>query len=115
MHGGRALRALIAAEAISALGSLMSTVALPWFVLQTTGSAARMGLVLAAGSAPLILVGVPSARLAGRLGARRTLIACDALWAPSVAAIPALHALGWLTFPALLVLAFLGGVPWAAH
>jgi hypothetical protein len=36
------------------MGSLLSAVALPWFVLQTTGSPSRMGLVLAAESAPLL-------------------------------------------------------------
>ena len=51
----RALIAVVAAEAISALGSLMSAVALPWFVLVTTGSPTRMGLVLAAAAAALPL------------------------------------------------------------
>src|SRR4051794_28400956 len=64
----RALIALIAAEAISALGSLMSAVALPWFVLATTGSPTRMGLVLAAESAPVLVLAVPSARAVARLG-----------------------------------------------
>jgi hypothetical protein len=34
----RSLIALIAAEVVSSLGSLMSVVALGWFVLETTGS-----------------------------------------------------------------------------
>ena len=42
------LLALIAAEVISSLGSLMTLVALPWFVLTTTGSPGQMGVVLAA-------------------------------------------------------------------
>ena len=109
------LRALIAAEVISALGSLMTVVALPWFVLETTGSPGRMSLVLAAEAAPLALVGIPSARLVARLGARRSLLVCDAIWAPATALIPILHYAGALSFGLLLVLAFLTGVPWAAH
>lgn len=55
----------------------MTVVALPWFVLETTGSAARMSLVLAAEAAPLAVLALPAGRLAGRLGARRTLLACS--------------------------------------
>ena len=111
----RPLLALIAAESVSSLGSLMTVVALPWFVLTTTGSAGRMGLVLAAEAAPLALLGIASGRLAGRLGARNTLLVCDAVWAPVIAAIPALHYAGALSLPVLLVLAFLSGLPWPAR
>ncbi len=83
----RSLFALIAAEVISSFGSLMTLVALPWFVLETTGSPEKMGVVLAAEAAPLVLFAIPSGRLAGRLGPRRTLLLCDAFWVPVVAAI----------------------------
>jgi MFS family permease len=111
----RPMLALIAAEVVSSFGSLMTVVALPWLVLTTTGSPGRMGVVLAAEAAPLALLGIPTGRLAGRLGARRTLLLCDALWVPVVAAIPLLHFADALSFPLLLALAFLSGVPWAAH
>jgi len=111
----RPLIALIAAESISSLGSLMGAVALPWFVLETTGSPARMAVVLAAESAPLIVIGIPSSRLVARLGARRALVLCDAIWAPTTALVPVLHFAGLLTFPLLITVAFLTGVPWAAH
>ena len=39
----RPIFALVSAEVISSLGSQMTFLALPWFVLQTTGSATRMG------------------------------------------------------------------------
>ena len=61
----RSLLALIAAEVISSFGSLMTLVALPWFVLETTGSPEKMGVVLAAEAAPLVLFAIPSGRLAG--------------------------------------------------
>jgi MFS family permease len=111
----RPMVALIAAEVVSSFGSLMAVVALPWFVLTTSGSPGRMGAVLAAEAAPLALLGIPTGRVAGRLGARRTLLLCDALWVPVVAAIPLLHFASALSFPLLLALAFLSGVPWAAH
>ena len=37
------LLALVSAELISRLGSQLTNLALPWFVLVTTGSATRMG------------------------------------------------------------------------
>jgi hypothetical protein len=49
----RSLLALITAEVISSLGSQMTFLALPWFVLQTTGSPTRVGVVLAAELAPI--------------------------------------------------------------
>jgi predicted MFS family arabinose efflux permease len=111
----RSLVALVAAEVISSLGSLMSVVALPWFVLETTGSPGRMSAVLAAEAAPLALLALASGRVATRLGARGTLLACDALWAPATAAIPLLHYAGALSFGVLLALSFVTGIPWAAH
>lgn len=109
-----AVRALVGAQVVSSLGSLMTAVALPWFVLETTGSATRMSVVLAAESAPLLLLGVPSTRFVARYGPWRALVACDAAWVLTTAAIPLLHALGALSFPLLVALAFLSGVPWAA-
>ena len=41
------IAALVAAEIVSILGSRMTYLALPWFVLVTTGSAAKMSVVLA--------------------------------------------------------------------
>ena len=72
--------------------------ALPWFVLVTTGSAARMGVVLGVQLLPVALLGLPSGSLIGRIGARRTLILCDAGRAPLMLSIPLLP----LGRPALL-------------
>ena len=49
-----------------------------------------------------------------RHGPWRTLVACDAVWVVTTAAIPLLELLGVLSFPLLVALAFLSGVPWAA-
>jgi MFS family permease len=106
----RPIFALVSAEIISSLGSQMTVLALPWFVLQTTGSATRMGVVLAVEIAPIGILGIPSGTVVSRWGARRTMIVSDAARAPVLTAIPVLHALGWLTFPVLLVLVALIGV-----
>jgi MFS family permease len=71
------LAALLLAEVVSTTGSQMTLVALPWFVLVATGSPARMGLVVAADLAPMLLLAIPAGALAARLGARRTMLVSD--------------------------------------
>ncbi len=104
------MRAILAAEAVSALGSQMSFVALPWFVLVTTGSATRMGMVLAFELLPVALLGLPSAIAVRRLGVRTAMLIADACRAPLLLAVPVLHALGLLSFPLLLGIVFMLGV-----
>jgi MFS family permease len=99
----------MAAQLISSTGSLMTALALPWFVLTTTGSPARTSLVVAAQLVPIIVFGIPSGSLVARLGARQTMLIADLLWAPLIASIPILHFAGLLSFPLLVVLAaFIG-------
>jgi MFS family permease len=104
-----ALLALLARDVVSMAGSQMTWVALPWFVLTTTGSATRMAVVVAVEAAALGIVGFASGNLAARLGPRRTMLLCDAARAPLMALIPALHFTGFLSFPLLLVLVFAVG------
>jgi len=100
------IRALLAAEVVSTTGAQMTWVALPWFVLVTTGSATRMSLVMGAELLGLALLGLPGGRVLGRLGARRTMIWCDAARAPLMLVIPLLHWSGGLSFAVLAVVAF---------
>lgn len=100
------LLALLASEIVSTTGSQMTWIALPWFVLVTTGSATKTSFVMAAELVGLALLGLPGGRLLGRLGARRTMIVCDAARAPIMLVIPVLHWSGGLAFPILLVVAF---------
>jgi MFS family permease len=104
------LRALLVARFISLTGTSMTIVALPWFVLTTTGSTARMGLVLACQTFPALVLGVPAGSVVASLGSRRTLIIADASRAPLLAAIPLLHWAGLLSFPLLLALVTVIGV-----
>src|SRR5436309_14767777 len=74
----RSLGAILVAELVSLTGSSMTLVALPWFVLLTTGSTGKMGWVLAAELLPLGLFGIPSGSLIARLGAKRRMDVSDA-------------------------------------
>jgi MFS family permease len=98
------LLGLLARDVVSLTGSQMTWLALPWFVLTTTGSASRMAVVLAVESASLALFGFLSGDLAARLGPRRTMLVADAVRVPLVASVPLLHAVDALSFPLLLVL-----------
>jgi predicted MFS family arabinose efflux permease len=111
----RPLAALLAAEVVSTTGAQMTWLALPWFVLTTTGSPARMGVVMAVELSPLALVGIVSGSVVERIGARRAMLACDFARAPIMGLIPLLHWLGGLSFPLLLVLVFLLGIFWAPY
>jgi MFS family permease len=105
----RSLLALLAGEFVSRLGSQFTSLALPWFVLVTTGSASKMGLVFAVELAPIALLGIPSSTLVERLGPKRWMVTMDALRAPIVALVPFLHAVGGLSFGLILLLGALHG------
>jgi MFS family permease len=106
----RPLIALLTAEAVSSLGSQMTFLALPWFVLVTTGSAAKMTLVLAVELLPVAVLGIPSGTVVSRLGARTTMVVGDAARTPLMLAIPVLYGAGLLTFPLLLACVFVTGI-----
>ena len=100
----RGLLGLLARDVVSITGSQMTWLALPWLVLTTTGSAARMAVVLAVESASLAIFGFLSGNVVARLGPRRTMLVADAVRAPLVALVPLLHALDALSFPLLLAI-----------
>jgi MFS family permease len=102
----RSLVALLVAETISTTGMQMTWLALPWFVLTTTGSAGRMVLVLAAESVGLAAFGLPSGSLLSRIGSRRLMMLSDGIRGPLTLSIPILHWEGLLSFPLLLGLVF---------
>jgi MFS family permease len=105
----------VAAEVVSSIGSSMTVLALPWFVLVTTGSATKLGLVLGIGSIPFVTLPLPAGSLIARIGARQTMVIADAARLPLLAAIPALYSLHALSFPLLVVLVALTNVFLAAH
>ncbi len=98
--------ALWGANGISALGSAMTNLAVPWFILQTTGSAARTGLVATAMTLGAVLSGVLSGPLIDRVGFKRFSVLTDMASALLVAGIPLLYATGALPFWLILVLVF---------
>ncbi len=109
MLRNRSFLGLVAAELVSLTGTAMTTVALPWFVLTTTGSTAKMGWVLGAQLLPMGLFGLAGGSLVARIGAKRTMLLCDAARGPLMLVLPILHWTGHLSFGALLAASFAVG------
>ena len=84
-------------------------VALPWFVLTTTGSATQTGLVALAEMVPMVLMKVLGGPVIDRVGPRRVAISCDLGSLLVVGAIPVLHVLDLLSLPLFLLLVALAG------
>jgi MFS family permease len=105
----RGFAALVVANAASNLGNVVAVVALPWFVLETTGSAARAGLVAFATTVPLAVGAVLGGSFVDRIGVRRASVLADLGAGVAIASIPTLHLLDALSFPALLGCAFAAG------
>lgn len=102
--------ALLAANIISDVGNILTMLAIPWFVLVTTGSASRAGITVAVGAAPIILAGVFGGPIVDRLGYRRASIVADLASGLTVLLIPLLYSTVGLEFWQLLVLVFLGAL-----
>jgi MFS family permease len=81
-------------------------VALPWFVLVTTGSPVRTGITAFAATAPLAAGAILGGAIVERVGLRRASVLSDLAAALAIAGIPLLHELGVLRFWEILALAF---------
>jgi MFS family permease len=106
----RRILALMVAETVSTTGSQMSALALPWFVLVTTGSAKQMSVVIAARIASYALCGLPAGLAINRLGSRRIMLLGDAFRGPVVLLVPILHWLNVLQLGHLVAIAVVLGV-----
>jgi len=84
----------------------MTWLALPWFVLVTSGSPKQMSFVVAAEAGGFALFGIPSGTFLARVGARRAMLLGDAARAPLLALIPVLHSAAVLSLGALVTIAF---------
>ena len=104
------LFAFFTANLISFVGDRLTLLAIPWFVLQTTGSVTKTGITAFFTTLPSILSAFFSGPLVDRLGYKRTSVIGDIASGLGVALIPLLsHTVG-LAFWQLLVLVFLSGL-----
>ncbi len=101
---------LFTASAISYVGDYLTLLAIPWFVLSTTGSITKTGITAFFSTLPTVLSAFFGSALVDRLGYKRTSVISDIASAGSVALIPLLYSTIGLAFWQLLVLVFLGGL-----
>ncbi|MFI7124640.1 MFS transporter [Nonomuraea sp. NPDC050153] len=102
---------LLSANALSVTGNVLSMLAVPWFVLETTGSAGLTGLAAFATTFPIVISAAFGATLVDWLGFRGASVVSDLVSGLVVLAIPALFLTTGLSYPLLLVLLF---VRWLA-
>ena len=101
---------LLTAESISLVGNVLSAIAIPWFVLQTTGSATQTGITGFFHVLPVVLAGLFGGTLVDRLGYKRTSILADIASGVTTALIPLLYFTVGLEFWQLMALVFLGAL-----
>lgn len=104
------LLALYAADAISLSGNAVAQLAIPWFVLTTTGSAALTGLAVFFNFLPIVLAAFFGGVIVDRLGFRTTSIVADLASSAAVAAIPLLHSTVGIELWQLMALVFVGAL-----
>lgn len=85
----RDFMALLTGQIASSLGSRMTTMAMPLLILATTGSSADMGVVVAVGSLPFLLLHLPAGTLVDRWHRRRIMVTSQVVAGLSIATIPA--------------------------
>lgn len=101
---------LFTANAISLVGNVCSAITIPWFVLQTTGSATQTGITGFFTVLPVVLAGFLGGTLVDRMGYKRTSIIADLASGVTTALIPILYFTVGLEFWQLMVLVFLGAL-----
>jgi predicted MFS family arabinose efflux permease len=104
------LYALYAAETVSLAGNAVAQLAIPWYVLITTGSATLTGLAVFFNFLPIVLAAFFGGVVVDRLGFRATSIVADLASAAAVAAIPLLESTVGIELWQLFALVFLGAL-----
>jgi MFS family permease len=110
MKKGGPFLALAAAETLSLSGTRLSTIAIPWLVLSTTGSPVLTGLTAMMEMLPYVAAKALSGPLIDRVGPKRIAVVCDIASVAVVMLVPMLDWFGLLVMPLLLPVVFAMGV-----
>ena len=102
--------ALLTASFISVTGDAMARLALPWFVLQTTGSAAQTGITAFFTISPFVIGTLFGGVIVDRFGYKPNSLFADMMSGITVVLIPLLYITIGLPFWGLLALVFLGNL-----
>lgn len=100
------LAVLWIAKAVASLGRAMTVVALPWLVLQLTGSGTQTGMAVASSGLDIAVVSFLAGTAIDRSGARRTTVAGLTGAGVAIGLVPLLDQWDMLSLGPLLVLVF---------
>ncbi|MFD5324286.1 MFS transporter [Streptomyces sp. NPDC127092] len=104
------LAAVLSANAVSISGNSLTLIGVPWFALETTGSAGKAGLVAFCAAAPVVVSALAGGPVIDRIGRRRVSVVSDLVCALALAAIPLLSRAGLLQFWLLCALMAVTGL-----
>ncbi|HEV3312737.1 MAG TPA: MFS transporter [Chloroflexota bacterium] len=96
-------------QAVSALGSGVSEIALPLLVLAITHSPIQAGIVAALGGLPYPLLGIPAGVLVDRWDRKRVMIVCDSANALAMVSIAVAVVIGRVSIAQFYVVALITG------
>ncbi|MFC9425761.1 MFS transporter [Streptomyces sp. NPDC056987] len=106
----RPLATVLAANLISIARNCLTCMGVPWFVLHSTGSAAKGGIVAFCTLLPAVPAALVSGPVIDRMSRRRVSVASDLACGVAVAAIPLLQFAGILQFWMLCMLMAMTGL-----
>ncbi len=98
----------LAARGLSGTGSMATYIAVPVLIYRTSNDAGLTALVAALEAAPYLLFGLVAGALTDRWNRKRVMVVADLLSAALLVSIPVAAALGEVTVPHILLVAFLG-------
>jgi MFS family permease len=104
------LYALYTADVVSLAGNAVAQIAIPWYVLTTTGSATLTALVVFFEFLPIVIAAFFGGVVVDRLGFRVSSVAADLASAAAVAAIPLLATTVGIQTWQLMALVFIAGL-----
>jgi MFS family permease len=102
-------RLYFAGQVVSASGTFLQQTAIGWLVLRLTGSASSLGLVLAAGGLPSLLLGPWGGSIADRVDLRKLLIVTQAIFGVLAGLLWVLAAEGSAGVGVIVVINVIGG------
>ncbi len=109
-HNRRPLFTLYGTTLVSVTGNAMAAIAIPWFVLQTTGSAAQTGITAFFTVMPIVIGMFFGGALVDRIGYKRVSVGADLVSGAATLLIPLLYYTTGLAFWQLLALVFIGNL-----
>jgi MFS family permease len=110
VHRYRNYRLYVYGQLVSLTGQWMQDTTLPWVVLQQTGSAVDVGVLVVFRYGPYFFLGLPAGLLADRFDNRRMMIGAQVAMMLAAGALAVLEFIGTPPLWAIYVLAGIGGI-----